>query len=72
MVQPVLHEGDAIGRVVFGPFVPEDLVELPTSLTGISADFDAAQASAYLQKIRRVPHRDRREDPEALHGSAST
>jgi signal transduction histidine kinase len=55
VVQPVLHEGDAIGRVVFGPFVPEDLTQLPASLTGISADFDVPQASAYLQKIRRVP-----------------
>jgi two-component system sensor histidine kinase BarA len=55
VVQPVLHEGDAIGRVVFGPFVPETLVELPTSLTSISPDFDATQAAAYLQKIRRVP-----------------
>jgi two-component system, NarL family, sensor histidine kinase BarA len=55
VVQPVLHEGDAIGRVVFGPFVPEDLAELPTTLTSISKDFDAAQAASYLQKIRRVP-----------------
>ncbi len=55
VVQPVLHEGDAIGRVVFGPFVPEDLTELPASLTGISPDFDAAQAAAYMLKIRRVP-----------------
>ncbi len=55
VVQPVLHEGDAIGRVVFGPFVPEDLAELPASLTGIAADFDAAQAASYLKKIRRVP-----------------
>jgi two-component system sensor histidine kinase BarA len=55
VVQPVLHEGDAIGRVVFGPFVPENLVELPASLTGIAPDFDATQAASYLQKIRRVP-----------------
>ena len=55
VVRPVLHEGDAIGRVVFGPFVPEDLVGLPATLTSIAADFDAAQAATYLQKIRRVP-----------------
>jgi signal transduction histidine kinase len=55
VVQPVLYEGDSIGRVVFGPFVPEDLLELPTSLTGIATDFDAAQAASYMQKIRRVP-----------------
>ncbi len=55
VVQPVLHEGDAIGRVVFGPFVPDDLTQLPASLTGIADDFDVPQATAYLQKIRRVP-----------------
>jgi len=55
VVQPVMYEGDAIGRVVFGPFVPDDLQGLPDSLTAISADFDAAAAAGYQQKIRRVP-----------------
>jgi signal transduction histidine kinase len=55
VVQPVLYEGDALGRVVFGPFVPEELTALPDSLTGIAPDFDAALAAGYMQKIRRVP-----------------
>jgi signal transduction histidine kinase len=55
LVQPVLYEGDAIGRVVFGPFVPDELAELPRSLTSISRDFDAKLADGYMQKIRRVP-----------------
>jgi signal transduction histidine kinase len=55
VVQPVLYEGDAIGRVVFGPYLPEDLVALPSSLTGISADFDAGLAGGFAEKIRRVP-----------------
>ena len=55
VVHPVLYEGDAIGRVVFGPYVPEDLVALPTSLTSIASDFDADLASGYAEKIRRVP-----------------
>jgi signal transduction histidine kinase len=54
-VQPVLYEGDVIGRVVFGPFVPDDLVALPNTLTSISADFDERLAAGYMQKIRRVP-----------------
>jgi len=54
-VQPVLYEGDVIGRVVFGPFVPDDLVALPSSLTSISADFDDRLAAGYMQNIRRVP-----------------
>jgi signal transduction histidine kinase len=55
IAQPILYEGDAMGRVVFGPFVPEDLVALPSTLLGISSDFDARQADQYIQKIRRVP-----------------
>ncbi len=54
-VQPVLYEGDVIGRIVFGPFVPDDLVQLPATLTSISSDFDAKLATGYMQKIRRVP-----------------
>jgi two-component system sensor histidine kinase BarA len=54
VVQPVLYEGDAIGRIVFGPFVPDDLADtLPASLTSISPDFDSALAQGYQQKIRR-------------------
>ncbi|HEX9290157.1 MAG TPA: ATP-binding protein [Anaeromyxobacteraceae bacterium] len=55
VVQPVVYEGDAIGRIVFGPFVPDDLVQLPRTLTSISPDFDASAAASYMQKIRRVP-----------------
>ncbi len=54
LAQPVLYEGDVIGRVVFGPFVPEELAELPAALTSISKDFDAKAAANYLTKIRRV------------------
>jgi signal transduction histidine kinase len=55
VVQPILYEGDMMGRVVFGPFVPEDLVELPTALKTMSDDFDEHLASGYLGKIRQVP-----------------
>jgi signal transduction histidine kinase len=55
VVQPVLYEGDVMGRVVFGPFVPDDLVELPSTLRRISDDFDGKAAATYLEKIRRVP-----------------
>ncbi len=54
VVEPVLYEGDVMGRVVFGPFVPDDLVELPATLRRISTDFDARVADNYLQKIRKV------------------
>jgi signal transduction histidine kinase len=55
VVQPVVYEGDVLGRIVFGPFVPDDLVQLPSTLTGVAKDFDAALAAQYMQKIRRVP-----------------
>ncbi len=55
VVQPILYEGDVVGRVVFGPFVPEDLSELPVALRRISTDFDAKAAATYQEKIRRVP-----------------
>ena len=55
VVQPVLYEGDVLGRVVFGPFVPDDLVGLPTALTAISGDFDARLALGYQSQVRRVP-----------------
>jgi signal transduction histidine kinase len=54
VVEPVLYEGDLMGRVVFGPFVPDDLAELPVTLRRIAADFDAKLGASYLQKIRRV------------------
>jgi signal transduction histidine kinase len=55
VVQPVVYEGDSVGRVVFGPFVPDDLVQLPETLTRIAPDFDERLATGYMQKIRRVP-----------------
>jgi len=55
VVQTVVYEGDPIGRVVFGPFVPDDLTQLPKSLTSVADDFDEKLAQGYMQKIRRVP-----------------
>src|SRR6266540_3298706 len=54
VVEPVLYEGDVMGRVVFGPFVPDDQAELPVTLRRIASDFDAKLAESYVQKIRRV------------------
>jgi signal transduction histidine kinase len=54
VAQPILYEGDVMGRVVFGPLVPDDLVELPPALRRIDPDFDVALARTYQQKIRRA------------------
>jgi len=51
-----MWEGDTLGRVVFGPFFPEDLGEFPpTSLTDISEGFDPSNARKFVEKVRRAP-----------------
>ncbi len=54
LVMPVLWEGDVLGRVVLGPFVPEDLDGLPETLTRIGA-LDLARAEQLLSRVRRAP-----------------
>ncbi len=55
LVLPILWEGDLLGRIIFGPFTPDDLREIPRSLTEISSGFDLANADALMAKIRRAP-----------------
>ncbi|MBX5482664.1 MAG: PocR ligand-binding domain-containing protein [Myxococcaceae bacterium] len=55
LVTPIRWEGDSLGRVVFGPFTPDDLKELPLSLTEIDQGFDVARATPMMEKIRRAP-----------------
>jgi two-component system, NarL family, sensor histidine kinase BarA len=55
LVMPVVWEGDVLGRVIFGPFTPDDLEDLPPSLTNISPGLDPASARALMAKIRRAP-----------------
>ncbi len=56
LILPIMWEGDTLGRVVFGPFFPEDLGEFPpTSLTDISEGFDASNARKFVEKVRRAP-----------------
>ncbi len=55
LVMPIRWEGDQLGRIVFGPFTPDDLDKLPLSLTEISEGFDVGKASRLMEKIRRAP-----------------
>ncbi len=55
LVMPVVWEGDVLGRVIFGPFTPDDLEDLPASLRQISPQLDAGTARSLMAKIRRAP-----------------
>ncbi len=56
LVVPILWEGDTLGRVVFGPFFPEDLRDFaPKTLTEISKGFDVGNAHSLVEKVRRAP-----------------
>ncbi len=55
LVLPILWEGDVLGRVVFGPFTPEEMGDLPPTLTDLTPGIDLAQAQSYLAKIGGRP-----------------
>ncbi len=55
LIMPIVWEGDTLGRVVFGPWLPDGFVQLPGSLTEVSDKFDGAQARLLMEKIRRAP-----------------
>ncbi len=53
LVLPLLYEMDVVGRAVFGPFVPDDLQELPPSFTDLRG-LDFAKAAQLMTSIRRA------------------
>src|SRR3954462_12200200 len=55
LMTPVLWEGDEIGRIIFGPFQPDDLQELPSTLMEISRGLDPGLLQTHLGRIRRAP-----------------
>lgn len=56
LILPVLWEGDTLGRVVFGPFYPDDLRDFPpATLTEIADVFDSGKAEGLVRKIRAAP-----------------
>jgi two-component system, NarL family, sensor histidine kinase BarA len=56
LIVPILWEGDVMGRVVFGPFMPEDLSDFPPkTLTEISEGFDVTNGKTLVEKVRRAP-----------------
>lgn len=56
LIVPIMWEGDAMGRVVFGPFLPDDIKSFPPeTLTEISEGFDMAESRKLVEKVRRAP-----------------
>ena len=53
LVMPLLYEMDVVGRAVFGPFVPDDLKELPPTFTDLRG-LDFAKAAQMMSLIRRA------------------
>src|SRR5205085_10415599 len=55
LMVPIVYDGDALGRVVFGPFWPDDVKDLAAPLQALGAEFDLPKAKALMSKFRRVP-----------------
>lgn len=55
LMLPVLYEGDTLGRVIFGPFMPEEVGDLGPELRALGDEFDLAKAHELLNRIRRAP-----------------
>ncbi len=58
MVMPIRHEGDLLGRVVFGPCVAEGVNDLVPAIAALDVPgFSKEQARALLKGLRRVPEK---------------
>jgi two-component system sensor histidine kinase BarA len=55
LIMPIMWEGDPMGRIVFGPFLPDDMKDFPPTLLDISTGLDVANAQGLVEKIRRAP-----------------
>src|SRR4051812_28587976 len=55
LMMPILYEGDLLGRIIFGPFMPEEVGDLGSDLKSLSGEFDLAKAKELIDRIRRAP-----------------
>ena len=55
LMLPIIYEGDMLGRIIFGPFMPEDMGDLGKDLLELSGEFDLAKAKHLSDRIRRAP-----------------
>ena len=55
LMLPIIYEGDMLGRIIFGPFMPEDIGELGSELRALTGEFDLSKAQELIDRIRRAP-----------------
>lgn len=55
LVVPITWEGDRLGRIVFGPFLPDDLTGVPSSFLEQVPGADRAKLEEQLSKFRKAP-----------------
>jgi len=55
LMLPIVYEGDTLGRIVFGPFIPQELAGLGETLQKLPGEFDLTKAKDLLERICRAP-----------------
>jgi len=55
LMMPILYEGDLLGRIIFGPFLPAEVGALGADLKELEGAFDLSTAKAPIAPIRRSP-----------------
>jgi signal transduction histidine kinase len=55
VIMPIAYGGDMLGRVIYGPFLPQQLSEPAEMVHNFGEGFDPKQLWQYGQKIRRAP-----------------
>jgi signal transduction histidine kinase len=55
MVLPVIHEGELLGRIIFGPYVPEQAPRPSPLLAQLEPRLDAARLADLMAPVRRAP-----------------
>jgi signal transduction histidine kinase len=51
----IQYDGDSLGRVVFGPFWPEDVKEIAPQLRELDGEVDLKRARDLMARFRRAP-----------------
>ncbi len=52
---PLLQDIDPVGTLIAGPFLPDDLPEMPPELRAVDPGFDPEAARTLLHSVRRAP-----------------